>query len=536
MYLLNTSTLQLHRFFGDKVPPYVILSHTWGDGEVLFQDIEKPASHYSQLKGFSKIDKCCALARSDGWEYVWIDNCCIDQKSSAELSEAINSMYRWYEDAVVCYAYLSDISVSTGSTDSPRKKLRESRWFTRGWTLQELLAPEFVTFYDRDWIDVGTKRSLQHSISDATGIDTIDLFEPRPASAAAKMSWASSRETTRPEDIAYCLLGLYNVNMPLLYGEGATKAFERLQNEIIRSGFDESIFAWLMPIQYKGRSHGGMLAPSPEYFSRSGNIIRIATPDNYGPRITLTNSGISLASRFQDIPNQRHREREYVRAGYGYLRTEGALYIVPLACADKERKSNPLKLHLEELMPQQVSRLLPYRFDYMAEASLPDPTTRIFHVSRTLFNEEWLKPPKRPSKYPSTLAIRVSLEAQGRLSFRGVDWGTSELLSTITGDDGRLTVTAARASTVHFHHARDFKVRVTYEVLNVILIHIERALLLGGYAQSLSFGIGESISVSLDDEEVLWMSSRHGCDQNGDIVIVDVEITFKDKLDRESIL
>ena len=536
MYLLNTSTFQLHRFLSDKVPPYVILSHTWGEGEVLFQDIEKPRMHYEQLKGFSKIDKCCALARSDGWEYVWIDNCCIDQKSSAELSEAINSMYRWYEEAVVCYAYLSDISVSTGSTDSPRKKMRESRWFTRGWTLQELLAPEFVTFYDRDWIDVGTKRSLQHLISDATGINTSHLFEPGLASAAAKMSWASSRETTRPEDIAYCLLGLYNVNMPLLYGEGAIKAFERLQNEIIRSGFDESIFAWLMPIQYKGRSHGGMLAPSPEYFSRSGNIVRIPIPDSYGPRITLTSSGISLASRFQSIPNQRHREREYERAGHGYLRTEGALYTVPLACANKEHKSYPLKLHLEELMPRQVSRLLPYQFDYMAEASLPDPNTRIFHVSRTLINEEFLKPPKRPSKYPSTVTFRLSLEAQGRLSFRGVDWGKGELLSTITGDDGRLTVTAARTSTVHFQHAKDFMIGFTSAVDDVILIQIERELLCARDAQSLPINIGEGISVPLGDKEVLWMSSRYGCDQNGNILLVDVDITSKDKLDRESIL
>ena len=537
MYLLNTSTFQLHRFLGDKVPPYVILSHTWGDGEVLFQDIEKPRLHYEQLKGFSKIDKCCALARSDGWEYVWIDNCCIDQKSSAELSEAINSMYRWYRDAEACYAYLADISVSVGSPDSPRTKLRESRWFTRGWTLQELLAPEVITFYDRDWIDVGTKRSLQHLISDATGIDTSHLFEPGLASAATTMSWASFRETTRSEDIAYCLLGLFNVNMPLLYGEGATRAFERLQREIIRSGFDESIFAWLKPIQYKGRSHGGMLAPSPEYFSRSGNIVCIATPDSYGygPRITLTSSGISLTSRFQSIPNHHHREREYERAGYGYIRTEGALYTVPLACANKERKSYPLKLHLEELMPGKVSRLLPYQFDYMSEGWLCDPNTRIFHVSRTSFNEEWFKPPKRPLKYPSTLTFRLSLEAQGRLSFRGVDWGKGELLSTITGDDGRLTVTAARTSTVHFQHARDFMVGFTSDVHNVILIHIERELLCARDAQSLPIGIGESISVPLGDEEVLWMSSRYGCDQNGDTVIVDVDITFKDKLDRESI-
>ena len=516
MYLLNTSTFQLHRFLSDKVPPYVILSHTWGDGEVLFQDIEKPRLHYEQLKGFSKIDKCCALARSDGWEYVWIDNCCIDQKSSAELSEAINSMYRWYRDAVVCYAYLADISVSVGSPDAPRKKLRESRWFTRGWTLQELLAPRFVIFYDRDWIEVGTKRSLQHSISEATGIDTGGLFASGDASAAAKMSWASSRETTRPEDIAYSLLGLFDVNMPLLYGEGATKAFGRLQQEIIRSGDDESIFAWLVPMHDGASSHGGMLAPSPKCFSRSGNIVCIRPPELRGPRLTLTSSGISLELR--------------------YTHTIPVVYTAPLACADKKNQSSPLKLHLLQLKPGKIVRLHPSAFDYIAEERVKGLDIRTFHVHHRSGEARRPTLPDILFPYYSTFTFRLSLEAQGRLSFRGVDQDKNQLLRTSTGYDGRLTVTAARTSTVRFQHARDFMVRFASHNLTVILVHIGKELLYARDAQLLSIGFEESISVPLGDQEVLWMSSKFICDQKENIVIVDVDITSKDKLDRESIL
>ena len=535
MYLLNTSTFQLHRFIGDKVPRYAILSHTWGDGEVLFQDIEKPASHYEKLKGFSKVDKCCALARSDGWEYIWIDNCCIDQKSSAELSEAINSMYRWYKDAKVCYAYLADISVSVRSTESPRKKLCESRWFTRGWTLQELLAPEFVIFYDRDWIDVGTKHSLRRSLSDATGIGTDHLFKPRSASAAARMSWASSRETTRPEDIAYCLLGLFGVNMPLLYGEGATKAFKRLQHEIIRSEDDESIFAWLSRYGELGQPLcGDMLAPSPEHFSRSGNIVRIELPNLPGPRVTLGSFGISMRLSFTAMPKQSDRELEFQKAGRHYHRTDD-FFIAPLACTNKERKSSPLKLHLLQFMPGKIARLHPKEFDYIAKESLGQLDIRTFHVNYRLHNKG-LSLFKCFPAYSSTFTVRLSLGAQGRLSFRGADDGKDGLLSTSTVDDGKLTVIAAKSSMVSFQHAREFMVIFSSARVPQFVLHIDRELLYARDAQSISVGIGECISVPLDDKEVLWVSSKYGCDSIGKLPIVDVDISSKDKVDRESIL
>ena len=522
MYLLNTLSLTHHRFLGDKVPPYAILSHTWGDEEVLFQDIAKLISEFQHLKGFSKIAKCCALARSDGWEYVWIDNCCIDQKSSAELSEAINSMYRWYRDAGVCYAYLADISVSV---DGPGTKLRESRWFTRGWTLQELLAPEFVTFYDQDWVDVGTKRSLQHLISDVTGIDTGHLFKPGPASAAAKMSWASSRETTRPEDIAYCLLGLFDVNMPLLYGEGATKAFERLQHEIIRSRDDESIFAWLT--NWPGSIHGevyqvyhsGMLAPSPEFFSKSGNIVCIELPDCFGPRVTLGGFVISMKLRFEMID----KEHELTKAVFGPGRRNPNNYVAPLACANKDCPSSPLKLHLQQLTPRTIARLQPREFDYMTEQSLGHLDTRTFHVNYRFDKEEWPESVRLP--HPRLFTFRLTLEAQKRLSIRGTDGGW---LDTRTGDDGRLTVEAAKPTIVNFQHARGFIVGFGYYFPTGFFVRIGK--------EGFAFGHRESISVPLDDNEVLWISSNRVRDLNCMLEIDDVDITSKDKIDRESIL
>ncbi|KAH9220436.1 heterokaryon incompatibility protein-domain-containing protein [Leptodontidium sp. 2 PMI_412] len=207
MRLLDTTTLTLHEFFGVNIPPYAILSHRWEGREVTFQDLEsgpQPAS-----PSFSKITRCCAQAVSDGIEWVWIDTCCIDKTSSAELSEAINSMFRWYREADVCYAYLSDVP-SGGDSENlqqPNSAFRCSQWFTRGWTLQELLAPETVVFFNADWEDIGTKYSMEDLLSSITGISLFEDFDS--ACVAQKFSWGSKRQTTREEDGAYCLMGLF---------------------------------------------------------------------------------------------------------------------------------------------------------------------------------------------------------------------------------------------------------------------------------------------------------------------------------------
>ncbi|KAK0611660.1 heterokaryon incompatibility protein-domain-containing protein, partial [Immersiella caudata] len=251
MRLLNTTTKRLQLFMGDDVPRYAILSHTWGAVEITLQALEARHQNPSGTDvgnetktAFDKIHKSCDIALQNGYHYIWIDTCCIDKTSSAELSEAINSMFRWYNEAAVCYAYLSDLSPSSFTLS--RDTLNKCRWFSRGWTLQELIAPRHVHFYDATWTLRGTKDSLRHVISDATRIDTSILADPArmySIPAARKMSWAAGRRTTRVEDLAYCLLGLFDINFPLLYGEG-TKAFRRLQEEIMKQTSDMSLLAW----------------------------------------------------------------------------------------------------------------------------------------------------------------------------------------------------------------------------------------------------------------------------------------------------
>lgn len=296
MWLLRTRDLILVEFT-HKVPPYAILSHTWGDEEVSFQDMQK--GECKHLQGYKKIEGCCALARFDGYDYAWIDTCCIDKKSSAELSEAINSMYDWYEVARICYVYLSDVSVK-GKSGDPLNELTNSRWFRRGWTLQELLAPWSASFYDKEWNLIGDKLGLSSHISFITGIEQPYIIKSKSihsASVATRMSWASNRQTTRPEDEAYCLMGIFDVNMPLLYGEKST-AFLRLQKEIARSSDDESLFAW-----HTEALESGIFAPYPIAFEGCGDI-HPAIPSSFEQReaFTITNRGVRIDADYRDLP------------------------------------------------------------------------------------------------------------------------------------------------------------------------------------------------------------------------------------------
>ncbi|KAF5515376.1 Vegetative incompatibility protein HET-E-1 [Colletotrichum siamense] len=237
--LIEVETLRLKSFNSSKPPPYAILSHTWVEDEE--QIAENPSHPATRTSGYYKIQKTCCQAWEHGLEYAWVDTCCIDKSSSAELSEAINSMFRWYRNAAVCFAYLSDYRFLDSSH---LRKMRECKWFTRGWCLQELIAPKHLIFYDRAWRAFGSRHDLQDLVASITLIDkgvledhTIMYSLP----VARKMSWASSRITTRVEDIAYCLLGIFDIHMPMLYGEGE-RAFLRLQEEIIRQFNDMSIF------------------------------------------------------------------------------------------------------------------------------------------------------------------------------------------------------------------------------------------------------------------------------------------------------
>ncbi|EHK17332.1 uncharacterized protein TRIVIDRAFT_137229, partial [Trichoderma virens Gv29-8] len=244
MRLIDTSTLELI-WFPKAPPPYAILSHTWGLDEVTFADFTNVPKRESKA-GFSKIKQTCKQALKDGLSYAWVDTCCINKESSSELSEAINSMFRWYRDAAICYAYLEDVPEETNSSITNSSLINHCRWFTRGWTLQELLAPWDIVFFAANWATIGRKTGLGATIEQITGIPRAILTGDSrldQVSVASRMNWAAKRQTTREEDIAYCLMGVFDVNMPMMYGEGK-KAFIRLQEEILRQTEDDSLFAW----------------------------------------------------------------------------------------------------------------------------------------------------------------------------------------------------------------------------------------------------------------------------------------------------
>lgn len=259
-YVPGDEKLEVIQKWGKDIPAYAILSHTWStnpDDEVLLKDVENGTC--STKPAFAKLENAMQRAMLDGWGWLWIDTVCIDKTSSVELSEAINSMYEYYQKSQKCYALLSDVEgVEVNAS------FESSRWFKRGWTLQELLAPKEVQFLNGQWKSLGYRDSLHETISKITGIEYGYLTGSLPvehASIAKRMSWAATRETTRDEDMAYSMIGLFDVNMPMLYGEGATKAFLRLQEEIIKSNEDQSIFAWVRHSCYRSTSTNTNLVP-----------------------------------------------------------------------------------------------------------------------------------------------------------------------------------------------------------------------------------------------------------------------------------
>jgi hypothetical protein len=233
----NFGVVTLTEDFIEHIPQYTILSHTWGAEEVTFG--EMMAGTGKSKAGYDKIRFCGEQTQRDGLEYFWVDTCCIDKSNNTELTEAINSMYRWYRNAVKCYVYLRDVSTNKPKTSNQfeftwEPTFRDSRWFTRGWTLQELLAPSSVEFFSQEGDRLGDKRTLEKHIHDITGI-AIGALQGNPLSSFSvtdRMSWATTRQTTREEDKAYSLLGIFDVYMPLIYGEGSEYAFKRLREEI----------------------------------------------------------------------------------------------------------------------------------------------------------------------------------------------------------------------------------------------------------------------------------------------------------------
>ncbi|KAI1175557.1 heterokaryon incompatibility protein-domain-containing protein [Nemania sp. FL0916] len=332
---------------------YAILSHRWiwpNTKEVLYGDMVQDNTDYRTKEGFPKLQGACDQAKKDKVKYVWADTCCINKKDAGEESMSINSMYEWYQNSQVCYAYLADVSPG-GDPRAPKSQFRDSAWFERMWTLQELIAPREVVFFADDWSKIGTRETLADIIYEITRIPVEFLkgADPESASVAQRMSWASKRIATVTEDRAYGLMGIFGVNMPVLYGEGQ-KAFIRLQEEIIKKTDDHSIFAWKQLTDEeekrdekdkldrenrrndregkprKEHSKGpamrqlsvqGLLAKSPEQFRDAHNIVHfqkwLGTKEfamtNKGLHIWLplrqdANPAAFLACQYQDNPEE----------------------------------------------------------------------------------------------------------------------------------------------------------------------------------------------------------------------------------------
>ena len=354
MRLLNVNTLTFQEFFDKELPPYSILSHRWVGDEISYKDFRK--GRRPESAGCRKVQRFCSFIRErrksvfgpktetikissdetksialelpgeegEAIQWVWVDSICIDKSSSAELSEAINSMFSWYANAKECFVYMQDVP-SRAQTSALQfwRAFDNSEWFKRGWTLQELLAPAAVFFCSSQWEVLGELQmakgmsmhfvdatslqafgwSLNDRISQITGIQLQYLNGAEPiesATVARRMSWAAQRKTTRVEDEAYCLLGLFGVNMPLLYGEGS-KAFLRLQEEIIKQSDDLSIFAWNLGSPHDAST--GILAPGTYCFEGCRDVV----PASWQPKnpFAITNLGLELSVPAQSLSTEQ---------------------------------------------------------------------------------------------------------------------------------------------------------------------------------------------------------------------------------------
>ena len=347
MWLINCRTLILEETTNHKDAKYAILSHTWEKGEEV-QYGEFCAQAATEKRGWQKIEKVCQLALEDGCDFAWVDTCCIDKTSSAELTEAINSMFPWYNGSEICYTYLADYDIS-----DPNAKLSKSRWFTRGWTLQELIAPAQVRFYDVSWTSIGTKEALSEQLSAITGIGPELLVTSKHESLeemlaqvpiARRMSWAAARKTTRIEDMAYCLLGIFGINLPLLYGEGE-RSFMRLQEEIVKNSNDLSLFAWLSPqdeTSNKLHRYCGVFAQRPRDFQASDKLAMV-NDLKFIPDFALTNKGLKIRTLLQ------------------YDRSED-LHLLEINCRYATRPQETLAIFLKHQGGSVFARAMPHCF------------------------------------------------------------------------------------------------------------------------------------------------------------------------------
>lgn len=504
MRLLNASTVELHEFAETEVPRYAILSHRWGEQEVSMQELTTlGAGRTHNSRGYTKIKRACALAKHYELQYIWIDTCCIDKTSSAELSEAINSMYHWYAQSVLCFAHLADIELRPlvpahheDSVDSEccagSKSFVDSEWFRRGWTLQELLAPVNLLFFDANWQEIGMRSALAPHITEATKIAPDFLRQERDiheASIAQRMSWASLRKTTRVEDIAYCLMGLFDVNMPLLYGEGK-KAFLRLQQELIRNYNDESIYAWEISRDRESGELTGMLATEPTCFANSGRIVSIELPGMRQMPFSITNRGIAMK-----LPSMLERDKKKAdyrsivpilsvsdrilgvnkrMLGVNKRFRDADGYEIPMACANAEDVHKPMRLCIVEAANGSYVREHPMGgLTYFPDCSAQGLDTRTFHVALSPSHQYSLSRWRDNAvlKIPEWVTVLLRPAAQAVLRPLGTNWGDEKLYFVRAGPRLWQYRMWGKDNKVDFQYKERQSIRLVYKD-NKIGLHI----------------------------------------------------------------
>ncbi|KAL2105954.1 hypothetical protein VUR80DRAFT_7510 [Thermomyces stellatus] len=417
MRLIDSYSLEFCEFEGGSSPPYAILSHTWGGEEILYKDMlwiqdyrrtyesdslstnekgkspdagvgngagdgasgsrlparslpggDEECPPYEEVEqtstedqatarvlrarhGYQKILKIAEHCRVSQIGFFWIDTCCIDKSNGMEVSEAILSAYRWYREAAVCFVYLADVPAADMLADRD-SVFRRSWWFTRGWTLVELLAPTARVWFDQDWNFIFPDSRL---ISEITGIDAgyLEGADINLACVAKRMSWAAHRNTTKREDVAYCLMGLFDVSMSVRYGEGPEKAFIRLQRKILKATVDTSIFAWGYDAPILGDS-ARILATSPDEFAGCRALRRAPSTSPMNDYFLPGPRGLELRS---DLVQFRARDTKVWEGQYGLLMTE--IY-------DDAASDNRIFLPLGGIgapnLSQDDSRILLHRF------------------------------------------------------------------------------------------------------------------------------------------------------------------------------
>ncbi|KAK4907126.1 hypothetical protein LTR49_023821 [Elasticomyces elasticus] len=331
MRLIHTRDYTRKRF-GSPPAKYAVLSHRWyaDEKEVDYQKFssEDLTDKTQETDGLNKIRNACIKADEAELDWLWIDSCCIDKTSSTELNESLRSMFRWYRQATICLTYLADVKVSESLPTTFRllKPVKRdddsirtnSEWFERGWTLQELLAPTHMMFYDKQWKKIGTKKDLVEDLEKITSISESYILNPdtiRAASVAMKLSWARDRMTTQEEDRVYSMIGIFDVSLLVDYGEGEATAFRRLQESILHDSRDESIFAWtsltsnMMQPPGWGSAEWGLLAPSIDCFRDSGDITvdgRSSPRQNPGVSMMPNRIGVQFPVPAADFHGIKH--------------------------------------------------------------------------------------------------------------------------------------------------------------------------------------------------------------------------------------